>query len=262
MRTPDQIGVEKGERPMEIMIPTTTTEITTPWIEEQSAGNTTWERIVRTARTILTTAWPAFIIGAPLAFQLLMVLAQRLQPGYNPLRDTISSMVWGPQGWLQTGNFVIIGLMLGALAVELRPWAGQSLRAKTGRLLLTLVGTGFLILAICPTQSPGGPKNIPAIIHGITVYGIAFFFPAACFLLAPLLGEGRSGTIIKAGTLAVGVVEGGLIGLGGFLMLNDTHWFGMLERLLLLAGFTWLEAVAIFFAGDRLINGLKRLKNL
>jgi hypothetical protein len=243
---------------MEITTTTTTAEINTAWAEERTEGSTIWSRTRKIGQAVLTTARPLFIIAAPLAFQILMVTAQGLQPGYNPLRDTISSMVWGPQGWLQTSNFVIIGLMLAALAVELRPWAGQSLRARTGRLLLLLTGAGFALLAICPTQSPGGLKNLPAIVHGITVYGIVFFFPAACFLLAPVLGTGRSGRILKAGTLAVGAVELGLIGLGGLLMLNDAHWFGMLERLLLLPGFTWLEVVAVYFAGDSLINSIQR----
>ncbi len=178
---------------MEIMTTTTAAEITTPWAAEQREESTIWHRALRISRALLATALPLFIITAPLVFQLLMVAAQGLQPGYNPLRDTISSMVWGPQGWLQTGNFVIIGLMLGALAVELRPWAGQSLRAKIGRLLLLSTGAGFIILAICPTQSPGGLKNLAAVIHGITVYGIVFFFPAACFLLAPAAGDGAAG---------------------------------------------------------------------
>ena len=40
-----------------------------------------------------------------------------------------------------------------------------------------------------------------------------------------------------------------MIGLGAFLMLKDAPWFGMLERLLLLNGFIWLEILAVYFAG-------------
>jgi len=250
---------------MEMTTSTTTTataEIATPWAAGHTKESTIGNRVVQINQAVRNTVLPLFIIAAPLAFQLLMVAAQGLQPGYNPLRDTISSMVWGPQGWLQTSNFVIIGLMLAALAIELRPWAGQGIRAKAGRLFLLLTGAGFIILAICPTQCPGGPKNLPAIIHGITVYGIVLFFPAACFLLAPLLETGRWGRIIKAGTLTVGAVEVGLIGLGVFLMVKDAHWFGMLERLLLLPGFTWLEVIAIYFAGDKLLNGIKKIKTV
>jgi hypothetical protein len=45
-------------------------------------------------------------------------------------------------------------------------------------------------------------------------------------------------------------------------MLKEAHWFGMLERLLLLPGFIWLEVVAIYFTGDKLINGIKNIKSV
>ncbi len=242
-------------------IMTTIAEITASWTDEKREANTPMRhRTIHAARTALGTTRLWFIIGTPLLFQLIMVATQWLQPGYNPLRDTISSMVWGPHGWLQTGNFAVIGLMLGALSGELRPWAGRGIRAKLGRLLLYLVGAGFIILAICPTQSPGGPKNIPAIIHGITVYGIVFFFPAACFLLAPVLATGGWGKYIKRYTITTGVLETVLIGLGAFLMFKDAHWFGMLERLLLLTGFTWLIVISIYFAGDKLRKSPKARK--
>ncbi len=215
---------------------------------------------VRTARVLsftLAGARDLLIVGAPVLFQAAMVLAQSTQPGYNPLRDTISSMVWGPQGWLQTVNFFLLGGLLMGLAWELRPVLANSPWARLGGLLLLLLGAEFIILGIFPTASPGGTRDAAAVIHGLTVYFIVISFPAACFLMATALRVGKLSGFIFPYTLATGIFGTGLIVLGAFFMVREAHWFGMLERVLLLNGFVWIEVVAVYFVGD---NFLKRVR--
>lgn len=211
----------------------------------------------RVSGFVVASARDLLIVCAPVLFQLAMVLAQSSQPGYNPLRDTISSMVWGPQGWLQTVNFILFGALLIGLAWELRPVLARSGWARLGGLLVLLLGAEFIILGICPTQSPGGAKDAAAVIHGLTVYFIVVSFPAACFLMARALRVGKLSAFIFPYTLATGVFGTGLIVLGVFLMVREAHWFGMLERVLLLNGFVWTEVVAVYFVGD---GFLKRVR--
>ena len=99
-------------------------------------------------------------------------------------------------------------------------------------------------------------------IHGVTVYFIVFFFPAACLFLAPVLRVGKLAGFIVTYTIATGILGLGLILLGVFLMANEAHWFGMLERVLLLNGFIWLEVVAVYFVGENFINRLHAVKTM
>jgi Protein of unknown function (DUF998) len=229
----------------------TAAEIAARWLPGQAAGNAGATRI---SKLIIAGTRALFIIGAPIAFQLIMIAAQSFQPGYNPLRDTVSSLVWGPHGWLQTVNFILFGGMLMALVEELKPLTRDKIWPRFGGFLLFLVGIGFIILAICPIQSPGGPETIQAIIHGLTVYFIVFFFPAGCLLLAPVLRVGSLAKFIVTFTIVTGAIGLCLILLGIFIMANEAQWFGMLERVLLLNGFLWLEIIAVYFAGENFIN--------
>jgi hypothetical protein len=209
------------------------------------------------ARFLLTRARDLLTVCGPILLELSTVIAQSWQPGYNPLRDTISSMVWGPRGWLQTANFFLISATLALLASQFKPFLATR-SAKCGGLALALVGLWFIVLGICPTQSPDGPKTIQAIVHGLTVYFIVLSFPLACFLLAPAVRAGRLGKLVAGYTYATGMLGVALIATGAFLIAREAHWFGMLERLLLLNGFVWLEIVAVYFAGGAAKLGKER----
>ena len=207
----------------------------------------------RRAGLLLTGVRDLLTVSGPILLELSIILAQSWQPGYNPLRDTISSMVWGPRGWLQTVNFFLIGATLAALASQLVPIL-KTRAARWGGVALLVVGISFAILGVCPSQSPGGPKNLQAIIHGLTVYVIVFAFPIASFLLARAVRVGKFGQFVAAYsyiTSALGMV---LIVGGALLMVKDAPWFGMLERVLLLNGFVWMEVVAVYFAGGAALH--------
>ncbi len=202
----------------------------------------------RRAGLLLSGARDLLTVSGPILLELSIILAQSWQPGYNPLRDTISSMVWGPRGWLQTLNFFLIGATLAALASQLGPVL-KTRAARWGGVALLVVGISFAVLGVCPSQSPGGPKNLQAIIHGITVYVIVFAFPLACLLLGTAVRVGKFGQFVAAYSYATSVLGVVLIVAGGLLMIKDAPWFGMLERVLLLNGFIWMEVLAVYFAG-------------
>ncbi len=210
----------------------------------------TYARAIKVSGSVVSGTIDLLVASSPIIFQVVMVLAQSLQPGYNPLRDTISSMVWGSYGWLQTINFFIFGVLMIALVRKFITGMDKSVMPRFGGILLYLVGLGFIILAIFPTQSPGGVKTLQAVIHGITVYFITFLFPAACFLVAPALRKGRYPGFIFPYTIITGSLGLGLIVLGVFLKIIGAYWFGMLERVLLLNGFIWLEIVGIYYTGQ------------
>ncbi len=196
----------------------------------------------------LTWARDLVTIGGPVLMELAMILTQSGQPAYNPLRDTISSMVWGPRGWLQTANFFLIAATMVGLASQLKPLLSTT-AARCGGFALLVIGISFAILGVFPAQSPAGPRTLPAIIHGVTVYIIVLSFPLACFLLAPAVRVGTLGRFLSAYSYVIGALGAALILVGLFFIAREAHWFGMLERLLLMNGFIWIEALAVYFSG-------------
>jgi hypothetical protein len=213
----------------------TTTEFTSKLLPQPIA------RYVRIPGRAVNGVLDLLVTTFTLLFQVVMILAQTLQVGYNPLRDTISSMVWGRFGWLQTLNFYLIGFFMVLLIRRLKMYLPNNKAAQAGRAFLYVIAIGFIILGICPTQSPGSVKTIQAIIHGIAVYFITFSFPVSCFLLASSLRKGNGHKHLLLYTFVTGYIGLGLIAFGVYLNIIGAHWFGMLERLLLLSGFMWLE---------------------
>jgi len=184
------------------------------------------------------------LMSGPAIFQSIVVLAQVNQPGYNPVRDTISSLVWGTGGWLQTLNFFLIGSLLVAMAHMLRARLAGKITELMGCLSLALMGAGFIVLGIFPARAPASPQSLPAMIHGVTVYCIILLFLAACLFLACSLRDLAQSRAMLLYTVATGILCAVFIIMGIFIMVTHTYWFGILERVLLLNGFIWLVVVA------------------
>src|SRR5512133_3428564 len=76
------------------------------------------------------------IVAGPLFF-LLFTIAGLLRPGYDPLRHPVSSLEFGPQGWVQALNFIATGtlvtLLLGRpITCSLARWRPYRSRADHG----------------------------------------------------------------------------------------------------------------------------------
>lgn len=183
------------------------------------------------------------ILSAPILFQVIMIVNQFLQPGYNPIRDTISSLVWGHSGWIQTLNFYLFGLLLMFFAAKLYAHRNNKVSYRASVILILLIGLGFVILGICPTQSPGAEQTVQSIIHGVTVYCIIILFPAACFVLASVLRNETYPRFLFIYTCITGTLNLVFIILGAFFAISHEYWFGMVERLLILNGFIWIEVL-------------------
>ncbi|MBI4304566.1 MAG: DUF998 domain-containing protein [Chloroflexi bacterium] len=182
---------------------------------------------------------------SPILFQGIVTVVQLLQPGHDPVRDTISSMVWGAFGWLQTAGFYLLGFSLIVWTVKLY-FATNGKVYRTGITILAVIGAGFVLLGIFPSQTPGAVRTIQAIIHGRIVSAISLLFPLVCFTLALLLWRHRHFRGLSLYTGATGVVALGLIGVGIVTLITGNHGiFGMLERVFLLNGLTWVEVTGL-----------------
>jgi hypothetical protein len=192
-----------------------------------STACTPGSRITRSLLGYGVLAGPVYVVVS---------LAQALtRPGFDLTRHPWSLLSNGSLGWLQITNFVLTGLMVGALAVglrrALRPGPGSTWAPRlVGAYGLSLVAAGVFRADPAdgfPVGTPAGPAQVSwhGAVH-FTAGAIGFSgLIAACFVLARRFAidarrfaiEGRrgwaaysrvTGVVFLAGFLAVATGAG------------------------------------------------------
>ena len=177
----------------------------------------------------------------------LVVTAMQVPPGYDTLRHPVSALVLGPEGWVQTLNLVVTGLLVAAFTLGLwrSPDRGAALPA-----LMSLAATGIFGVALFATDPVSGyPAGTAAgtstgLLHN-TFAGLFFVTLAAAALVAANRA-GRTGFARYSVLSVIAVIAGcGLAGLGFMQVPVLVDWAGLLQRVAILAAFAWL---AVFSA--------------
>lgn len=184
----------------------------------------------------------SFAALGPVYFIACNAIAQLLHPTENPIAVTVSFLVFGSYGWLQTSAFYILGISFIALAAALVLKINSKI--NFGAIVVFLVGVAFILVAGNHVQNPGTIMTLSEKVHRDAAIAIVVMSPLACYLLAPgLKASGHRGLWIYsmiAGTIAVlTIVVGFLIPTG------HSDFLGVFERILLLNGQIWGEIICI-----------------
>ena len=202
----------------------------------------------RTASAVTFYSLISVALVGPLFCQAASMTAALLQGGYNLLRDAVSSLVFGPYGWLQTIVFLIFGISVLCLDVALL--TRYKVKNIAGPILIGLVGVGFFIIGLNHGQVPGGPMTASIRIHNYTTAGIIFLFPAACFCLAPTFKALRY-RYLHWGSIGLGIAMALFLVVGGYVLALKSSMVGMYERILLGAGQLWVMAIGLHILLDK-----------
>jgi hypothetical membrane protein len=213
----------------------------------------------RTQGDVMTTALLACgAIAGPL-FVVVFLIEGATRADYNPLRHPVSSLALGDDGWTQTANFIVTGLLMLAFAVGLR----RALRPRGGSwwgpLLVGIFAIGLLGAGIFPTDPvsgypPGTPNQhvtytTPGALHDLFSSLVFFGLPAACFVFARRFAKwGERGWALASALVGVAFIAGFFLSSVGF---SQTAGFvdfgGLLQRITLAVGWGWLSLLAIHF---------------
>jgi hypothetical protein len=165
-------------------------------------------------------------------------------PGYEIIRDSISSLALIPLGWLQTIGFLAIGLLVeifvAGLLFNIRGVRGF----RIGIGLLLFFGFGMLLIGAFRTDPVGGPDTIEGTIHSLTATAVLWIFPVAILLMAPSLKNDPNWKSIFVYTIAADILALVLVIMLGFLQ-DRISWFGLLERMTVANMVVWVEVIAI-----------------
>ncbi len=182
-------------------------------------------------------------VAGPLVFLATAVFLEFAQPSFSPVRDTISSLVYGRFGWIQTAAFVVLGLTMIGMSIRAGTIMARRHTARLGQAMLSLIGSAFVALAIFPTSSPLHQLGIDHEIHQQIVRVMSALFPLACMLVSYSVLP-RYPTV-RGYTMATAVVAMALIPVGAVAVLTDAPWLGAIERIILGNGLIWAEAMAV-----------------
>ena len=165
--------------------------------------------------------------------------------GYSPIRDSVSSLALTRIGWLQSICFLAMGLLLVVFVPRFFFNIRRARGFHVGIGLLALEGFVLMLIATFHMDAPGGPRTIAGIIHTIASYGLGLLFPIAILSLAPSFKRTPNWKGVFVYSLVAGVLGFGLI--IGATFGDQTGWFGLYERIIILNALVWVEVVAIHF---------------
>lgn len=130
---------------------------------------------------LIRSAW-AGILG-PLLFTVTFLAQEAFRVGeYNPMRETVSALEAGPNGWVQQLNFLLFGALTMAFAVGLHRGVQPARFGVIGPALFFVSGIGAVLSAVFPLrEDAAGATYDPG---GHFASGMTFFTSSALALVA------------------------------------------------------------------------------
>jgi uncharacterized protein DUF998 len=171
--------------------------------------------------------WTA-VASPPIAASLVL-LAQSMTPGYDPLRRTVSRLATPgmPAAELVGIAMVLVALACFALALRLESGRGSA------RAVLAVAGLAFLVAAaIHLDPASGSATSAHRVASGIAVLGLT---------VAPLALARDYGAIF----LVAGAAEVAMLAVAALLLATPFAAWGAWERALLATALTWMVLIAL-----------------
>lgn len=110
------------------------------------------------------------------------VVANVLQPDFDPGSTFVSDLALGPLGLLMTASFWLHGVAILALAVGLHQGVVRTRSHRLAVVLLGIGGAGVVLLGFFPTDPGLHPHTLSGRMH-ITIASLAFTSLAVAFVL-------------------------------------------------------------------------------
>jgi hypothetical protein len=192
-------------------------------------------------------------IAGPL-FIIVFLVEGSLRPGYDAMRQPVSSLAMGPRGWIQQANFFITGVLMLACAFGLRlaliAYGGSFwFPILIGIYALGLIGAGFFTTDVTGLPKEKGvivKRTKSGIFHDLSSLPVFLALFIAFFVFAHLaFASGQWGwalySILSGLAFAPCFVLAG-VGFSGSPRFGK--YGGLWQRLSICVGWIWIALVA------------------
>ena len=191
------------------------------------------------------------IVAGPL-FVATFSIAGSVRPGYSPLRHPISSLEFGPDGWVQSLNFILTGILITLFGWGVRSPVSKLGGGRTVPILIMAVGIGLIGAGFFdPDPLSGYPPGTPPtalnpslhrVLHDMFSTPVFTALPAACIVLSRRFAKSRmiSWAVYSAVSAALMIFFFVLSSIAFAQGSVLTPIGGLLQRLTLTVGFTWM----------------------
>ncbi|WP_433060610.1 DUF998 domain-containing protein [Dactylosporangium sp. CS-033363] len=109
-------------------------------------------------------------IAGPVLFSVATVVQAAVRPHYDPVRHLISDLALTSQGWPQTANFVVTGILVVVFATGLRRTIRDGPASTWGPRWIALTGLAFVAAGLFTTDP--GPDYPPGATPATSWHGI------------------------------------------------------------------------------------------
>jgi hypothetical membrane protein len=175
-------------------------------------------------------------VAAPVLLIAGWTAAAGLQPYFNPVRETVSSLAapGAADPWVMTWTFIVVGVCYLVTGVALRPARGP------GRLILIAGAAGGMLVAINPVH-PGVPYPVPHILWASVGFAGLTTWPAGAWRRGP----GVPWALKPAAAAAAVAILFALLFWFGAELINAGTQVGLAERAAGAAEALWPLAVVL-----------------
>ena len=188
-----------------------------------SSSQTTAQAIRKTTPSQTTVpvprnllVWLTVGVGGTFLFVVIYLIEGATRPGFSAWQDTISSLSFGPYGWVQQANFMLCGVSCLLLAVVWRQVLKGGVCATWYPIMRAVEGVGLIglgIFRVDPLHTASMVVTIVAMVGGLFVIARRFWgdpnwrgwatFSIACGvwpnLVMPLFGVALNPHSVLAG---------------------------------------------------------------
>jgi len=187
-------------------------------------------------------------VSTAVVFVAVLFVEGARRAGYDPTYHTGSELSLGDRGWIQTANFLQMGVGMFAFALGV----DRTLDAPVGAALLGIFGVGMVVAGVFrpdplrgyPPEAPNGTRDGVSVnhrIHDVISGPVAFLaIFGACLVLA-----GRLDGVWRLYTLLTAIV-GLVLTVGTALSYQrDAAKTGLVQRALILVYWSWIVLLGL-----------------
>jgi hypothetical protein len=187
--------------------------------------------------------WAIMAMVCPFLLLIILFIVAPYVPDYDPIKSLISVLSLGEFGWLGSTLFILSAITVMAFGKGISSVIPLDKKSKTALALLNSTAVCLLLLVFINVDNVNGIWTFKRVAHWSITFAVVGFLTVSCFLIADSLKKDAEWKGIYVLTIVIAVITVA-VGLGMLLTVHSGFGGGF-ERLMVVSGVIWEEAMSI-----------------